>query len=99
LAVPLSVEPLGSAGRKNSIRVAAGTPRRWCNPLLGKELPMSALEGFEADPVDVVEQETRLDGELVDSGVVEPATRDPEVPEADAVEQGEEVLDDEEEPR
>jgi hypothetical protein len=59
---------------------------------------MSAWDGYEADPVDVLEQETGFDGEVV-SGLVEPATRDPEVPEADAVEQGEEVVDDEEEPR
>ncbi len=54
--------------------------------------------GFEADRVDLVEQETGVDGEQ-EGGLVEPASRDPEVPEADAVEQGEEVVDDEEGPR
>jgi hypothetical protein len=54
---------------------------------------VSALGGYEADPADVVEQETALDGQL-GHDLIEPATRDPEVPEADAVEQAREVPDD-----
>lgn len=60
---------------------------------------MSDSESFEADPADIAEQETEVVDEDRDP-FPPPASRNPEVPEADATEQAAVVTGDEdEEPR